>query len=452
MSYLKDKYDQIFLTIGILILSIVIFFPLSSDLAAFIQGGIALKDGGHLYVNFFDVKPPFVNYLFEFIYTLFGKNITIYRVFDVAYMTTFLLSSLYVFNRLGFNKNAIRFFTVLMPIVYTSLDFPSANQVETLLFLPLIWYYYLSSNPKKNKLDILINGVLLVFAINLKYTFSFILVADILYLLIQKKNIHYIITQSSIQIIIALILSYLLLLPFIFSGNFDAFINFVEYMKEYNNYPPLESNFIFHIIKVIYSFFADNNLLILLLTAIYTIYIVAKKEKKNETTVQIKGLIIFLVVLFCSVFIERIMFPYHKQRFFPFLVMFLSLGIILLISEVKKYKKLSIAMILFVYNLFNPIYRFIKIIKYPTSVISKAKEEFYCNLPEENEGHSINKQYEQANYINKNACTDKVLMISTALLKFYYILILIISIHFHNLLYILTIKPLSILREEQWKI
>lgn len=412
MRLLKDKYDYIFLTIGILILSIVIFFPLSSDLAAFIQGGIALKNGGHLYVNYFDVKPPFVYYLFEFFYTLFGKNITIYRVFDVAYMTSFLLSSIYVFNRLGFNKNAIRLFTVLMPLAYTSLDFPSANQVETLLFLPLIWYFYLSSKPKKNKFDILIKGILLGIAINLKYTFGIILVADILYLIIQKRSLRYIIAQSSIQLLIAIFISFIVLLPILISGNFDAFISFINYMKGYSNYPPLGGNFILHIIKVTNSFYTDNYSLFLFLPAIFAIYYIGKENEKANILLS-KGLIIYTLILFCSVVIERKMFPYHEQRLYPFLVMLSSIGIILLLPEFKKYKKHSIVLILSVIILFSPLPRLIKIIKYPIGVIRKGKETYYSTLPEENKGHSIKKQYELANYINKNAGTDKVLLIST---------------------------------------
>ena len=101
MKYFLDKYDSLALALGLLILSIAMFFPVSSDMATFIQGGMILNNGGSLYVDYFDVKPPFVYYFFEFLYSIFGKNITLYRLFDFVYQTIFLLSCIYIFEKLA---------------------------------------------------------------------------------------------------------------------------------------------------------------------------------------------------------------------------------------------------------------------------------------------------------------------------------------------------------------
>lgn len=188
MKFFQSKYDYLILSLGLLVLSIVIFFPVSSDLATFIHGGMILENGGKLFVDYFDVKPPFIYYFFEFLYSLFGKNITFYRLFEFIYQSLFLLSSIYILNRINIDKRVTRLFVIIMPIAYVTLSFPHTFQVESLLFLPLIWYFYLSNLSEKKLKYILLKGILLGIAINLKYTFGIILIADILYQIIQKKD------------------------------------------------------------------------------------------------------------------------------------------------------------------------------------------------------------------------------------------------------------------------
>lgn len=413
MKYFQDKYDYIILTLGILILSLTVFFPVSSDMATFIQGGMILKNGGALYVDYFDVKPPFVYYFFEFLYSMFGKNITLYRLFDFVYQTVFLLSSIYIFNKLEFNKTAIRLFSVLMPMAYVTLSFPNTFQVESLLFLPLIWYYYLGSKSQTGKYDKLIKGVLLGIAINLKYTFGILLLADILYMLIQKKSIRSIIIQSVIQLFIALAVTLLLFSPVLLSGNFHSFIDFFNYMKEYSNYPALGLSWLQETIKFGTSFFTEHYSIVLFLSALYTVFYVGSKNIEIENKKLIQGLIVFALILFVSVVIERKMLNYHEQRIFPFLVMLSSIGLSLIIKEMKGYRKPTIAIILFVVILFSPIPRLLNIMRFPVGVITNGGRAFYSTLTEGEEGQILKKHFAVADYINANTNTDKVLLINT---------------------------------------
>ncbi|PKL80841.1 MAG: hypothetical protein CVV25_02690 [Ignavibacteriae bacterium HGW-Ignavibacteriae-4] len=413
MKYFQNKYDYLILTLGLLILSLIIFFPVSSDLATFIQGGMILKNGGALYVDYFDVKPPFVYYFFEFLYSMFGKNITLYRLFDFAYQTVFLLSSIYIFNKLELNKIAIRLFSVLMPMAYTTLSFPHTFQVESLLFLPLIWYYYIGSKSLGRKYDNLIKGVLLGITINLKYTFGILLLADILYMIIQKKSIRSIIKQSVIQLFIALAVTALLFSPILISGNFHSFLDFFNYMKEYSNYPALGFNWLQASIKFGTGFFTDHYSIILLLAALYTIFYIGLKDKEIADAAKIKGLIVFFLVLYASVIIERKMLIYHQQRILPFLVFLSSMGLALIYSEIRNYKKSTLVIALFVVTIFSPIPRLINLLNYPINVISQGSRAFYSTLTEGTEGQILKKHFAVADYINANTNTDKVLLINT---------------------------------------
>lgn len=413
MKYFLDKYDSLALALGLLILSIAMFFPVSSDMATFIQGGMILNNGGSLYVDYFDVKPPFVYYFFEFLYSIFGKNITLYRLFDFVYQTIFLLSCIYIFEKLDFRKNAIRLFTVLMPMAYVTLSFPHTFQVESLLFLPLIWYYYLSSKSNSSITNNILKGLLLGLAINLKYTFGILLLADILYLIIQRKNIKAIAFNTIIQLSIAFLVTLALFLPVILSGNFNSFIDFFNYMKEYSNYPALGFSWLQNTIMFGTAFFTENYSLVLFLGALYTIFKIGTKDREVENIVSVKGLLVFALVLFTSVVIERKLLIYHEQRLFPFLVMLSSVGLYLIFAEIKYYKKLTIAMILFVTVIFSPIPRVINILKFPLGVIKVGEREFYSTLIEGNEGRILNKHFAVADYINENTKSDKVLLINT---------------------------------------
>lgn len=413
MKFFQDKYDYLILVIGLMILSITLFFPVSSDMATFIQGGMILNNGGALYVDYFDVKPPFVYYFLEFLYSMFGKNITLYRAFDFVYQSLFLLSSIYIFNRLGFSRAAIRLFTVLMPMLYTTLSFPNTFQVESLLFLPMVWYFYLSSKPNSGKFDSVIKGLLLGIAINLKYTFGILILADIIYLIIQKKNIRAIITGSVIQLIIALVVTLILFSPVLISGNFHSFVDFFNYMKDYSNYPALGFSWLQSTIKSGTIFFTDNYSIVLFLAALYTVFYISQKDKVEKNIVPIKGLIVFALVMFASIIIERKLLIYHEQRLFPFLVMLSSIGLALLLDEIKNYKKTIIAMILFVVMVFSPFPRLINILRIPIGVFTVGEKEYYSSIPEGDEGLMLKKHYAVADYINSNTSTDRVLLINT---------------------------------------
>ncbi len=413
MKYFQNKYDYLVLVLGLLIISLTMFFPVSSDMATFIQGGMILNNGGALYVDYFDVKPPFVYYFYEFLYSMFGKTITLYRAFDFLYQSIFLFSSIFIFNRLGFEKMAIRLFSVLMPIAYVTLGFPHTFQVESMLFLPMIWYFYLSSKSQSAKFDILLKGLLLGLMINLKYTFGILLIADIIYSIIQKKEARKLLSSSLVQLTIAALVTFVIFSPIIASGNFQSFLDFFSYMKSYSNYPLLGFSWLQYALRNGTSFFTDNYSLFLLLAALYTVFHNGKKNKEENNTITIKGVVVFALILFTSVVLERKLLIYHEQRILPFLVMLSAIGLSLLIPEISNYKKLTIAMILSVAVLFSPIPRLVNIIKFPVSVITSGKEEFYSTLTEGDDGMILKKHFAVANYINDNTDTDKVLLINT---------------------------------------
>ncbi|MER3328876.1 MAG: hypothetical protein RIF34_04800, partial [Candidatus Kapaibacterium sp.] len=111
--------------------------------------------------------------------------------------------------------------------------------------------------------------------------------------------------------------------------------------------------------------------------------------------------------------IERKLLIYHEQRLFPFLVMLSSIGLSLIISDVKNYKKVTIAMILLVLIFFSPVPRLINILKFPIGVMTLGEREFHSTLIEGDEGQILNKHYSVADYINANAESDKVLLVNT---------------------------------------
>lgn len=410
-----NKVDIYILIASTLILSTMLFYSISSDLSAFIQGGMILHNGGSLYVDYFDVKPPFVYYFFELLYTFFAKNIILYRLFDVFYQLVFLISSLYIFKKISLDSKYIRAYLILMPLSYVILNNFNVFRTESLLYLPLIWYFYLTLAVRNKKLKhFILKGFILGIMINLKYTFGLLILADFLVLYRNEIRLKSILYGVLIQLLTALTFTFLCFLPILIKGNFGAFLNFLGYMKVYTANPPYSLSHFNIMIKTATVFFTDSYSIILLICTILAIFISSKKKiKKQLGNLDIEVILIFVLILFATVVIERKMLSYHEQRLYPLLLILPSIGIITLYEKLTKYRFITLIPILAIVFIFSPIPRFINLLRLPYYKLMNQEDKYYNYFVDGMSGNILYKQFILSKYVNSNFDTDKLLLIDT---------------------------------------
>src|SRR5210317_1628673 len=135
---LKNESMNIYgyLIISAVLLLPTIAFPISSDMSVFMHGGSIIADGGILYKDFFDIKPPLIYYIYAFIDLLFGNNVVFFRLFDFVYQLSFSGLSIFLFRKLKIKDIIIKSYLILFPIAYTVLNYRDTFQTETLAFIP----------------------------------------------------------------------------------------------------------------------------------------------------------------------------------------------------------------------------------------------------------------------------------------------------------------------------
>lgn len=411
-----DKIDLYFLIVSTFILSIMLFYSVSSDISAFIQGGMILNNGGSLYVDFFDVKPPFVYYFFEFLYSIFGKDIFLYRLFDVIYQIIFLISSIYIFKKLSIESKYIRTYLILMPLSYVILNNFNVFQMESLLFLPLLWYFYftiLSSRDKRLR-NFIIKGLILGVMINLKYTFGFLILADIIISYHRDIKIKLISLRILNQVLIAFLFTLICFTPILIKGHFGEFFSFMDYMKVYSSNPPYSIDYFITMLKVVLKFFTDSYSIILLLCSILAIFILEKKDFKYSLgKLKVGEILLYIIILFITVVIERKMLSYHEQRIYPILLILASVGFVFLYERIIKLNYPTIISIAIISIIFSPLPRFVNLLRLPYYKVMDEEDKYYKFFVDGENGNILYKHHTLAKYVNSNFDTDKILLVDT---------------------------------------
>ena len=408
MNLSNENSNWFFLCIGMLILSITLLFPVGSDLSIFIQGGMILHNGGDLYVDFFDVKPPLVYYLFELLFGLFDKNILGYRLFDFIYQTSFLISCIYIFRKLKFNSIAINLFLISTPLLYTTMGYANVMQVESLFFLPFIWYFYFSFKYKQSFKTAIVKGILLAIIFNMKYTLGIILIADLYLILTNFKSIKKTISLILLQVFVFILTTFLAFLPILVKGNLEGMLRFIDYMSVYSSYPEWGMSQLLYIIESLTIHFSDNLSLLFTVAFIYTIF----NSRKSEYKDLIDHGLLYFALLFITIVLERKGLSYHYQRIIPIYLLLVSIGLKSLALELKKQKIFFILLAMSFMVIYSPIPRYINLLKVPYNYFNASEEKYLNTFEDGKYGTMIYKHKKVAEYLNNSNMSNKVLVMS----------------------------------------
>ncbi len=356
-AHIIDKSLLKYFILAFIILLPTLAFPISSDLSVFMHGGNIIANGGGLFSDFYDIKPPLIYYLFASINSIFGDNVIAFRLFDLLYQLIFLFLTAYLLTKLEIKSKVIKAYLILFPLSYTILNYRDILQTESLAFIPMILYFYYMIKDEGSYKQNIIMGITLGVAIAFKYTLGIVFVGYLFYFFKESKNRDY--TKPVIQLATALLIVFLSFLPVILSGNLNGFIDTNVYLAEYAKYPPIGLELAKQMIEIL-----SHNFGTMISVSYLFLFLVATLFFKDEKYQIIKKyLLIFCFLLFLSVLLERKINMYHITRMYPYFMIFVSIGFVYVLERFRFGRNLSTIVLVCVFLILSPLLRFVNTYK-----------------------------------------------------------------------------------------
>ncbi|MEN6295384.1 MAG: hypothetical protein ABFD61_04545, partial [Chloroherpetonaceae bacterium] len=129
----------------LIVISLVILFPITSfittsDLAIFLHGAKIIVEGGKIYVDFIDVKPPVAFYSMIPVYLIAGMDNAIVRIIEfIIHSLTTIGLGFYLYKKVNF-KVAL-FTSIAYSLLVVTLNIPESFQLELIFnFLIIVLY------------------------------------------------------------------------------------------------------------------------------------------------------------------------------------------------------------------------------------------------------------------------------------------------------------------------
>lgn len=408
---------------GIILLLPVIFFPITTDLSIFIQSGQIIAQGGKPYVDFIDIKPPAIYYVYSLIYYIVGNGETSLRLFDffIQILTIFYL--FYFVKKQSGNSTWAGISVIFYSLSYTVLAHNQTMQIES--WIPLLSLFMLTFALKsdKNNLNIFLTGIIAGIITALKFSIFFIIflipLADYFS---GNYNIKQIIKRFAISFAGFLLIILVSLLPFLDTSIRNGFADVLTYMSIYAKYPPMNNAFIRLTLKSLAEFFGDKYSLLFSLLLFTGIFYSIKKyvSKKNSGLSQFVNIsVAALLLLMISVVVEKKFFPYHFSRLYALFAVFTAAGAIYFQQTLQFFRKerkqhiLTIVLISLFFLILSPLPRWISLINPTVNYFSdKNKYELYYTR---NNAMLLKKQRAVALYLKRHCKpNEKALVVSVA--------------------------------------
>lgn len=372
-SVLRNNFAHpIILCVLALILVPVLFLPLGIDQSIFARGSEVLFNGGKLYVDYFEQKPPLLFVFYGIGGQLFGHSDISYRFFDFLWQLFTVLSLLYCVQRLTGNKIEGLITSILYAILYSSMGNSETMECESFIAPALVWLLYFTASETSNTpAKVFLRGILAGFIFGLKFTFGVVFATLLLWELMESK-------ERLLQRFLILTLGFTIAAVCSLWAFFDTevlygYMRVFEYTRVYAGTPALNVEFIRHSLILFGHFFGDNISLTITVTAVFGLVISLKNyssELNNQTEKLIRISIMILIAFFLSIVIERKFNPYHFLRIFIPLSILTSFGMSEVITFLRRQWHLTlfswkvVIMVLICSGLFmSPIPRYIKNIR-----------------------------------------------------------------------------------------
>ena len=356
MKNLIKTYTLPFSIFAILLLPLL-FTVISNDQSIFYKVARIMLDGGTLYHDCLDMKPPAIYIIFSVILFLFGKSPLSIIIFGYFWM---LITScvIYLFiNKIFNNKLSSYISAIFFICVYLTIDWNNQLQLENIILLPLaaaIWIFL-----KKDKIALwnFIFGIIIGSIVSVKYTFIFIVVPFIIYDVIYhsfnfKRYLIYLISS-----LLAFVLWHF---PLFNSDSYHGWRLYMDFLSVYSNYHPFSLFFLKELLgsyESVFLRFVSPFFVVFFVISFY--YFVL--DRFNSDTFKVRLYVLnslIFITLFISVIIEKKFFLYHYSRLFLSASIFIGFGAYYFHQEILKktlYTKAQVAFVLLLIFIISPV-------------------------------------------------------------------------------------------------
>lgn len=400
----QSKYFLILISLSVISIPILLF-PLSGDLSVMFLGGKSIANGGKIYIDFIDIKQPFIYFFFALSNLLFGDSEIAPRILDYIIQLSTAIVTFFVVKNIT-TKSTIAFLSSLTYIIlYISLNYSNTAQCESYAGIILILLIHFLMKDETKVKEYFIIGALIGILGGLKITFLMILFA-LPILNIPNDNDFW--RKSIIKLLSffsgLILLLFLTHLPLTDSDIYSGFKDSLAFLTFYSDFPPINADFIRESLKKTAIFFGDNYSIFLFFGSVWALklYLTDKFEPKTKKLLNIA--FVFTIFLFISVAFERKMMEYHFSRFLLPISIISAFGIYSLYQIfIEKFKnnallsRFILLVIALFFLMFSPLPRYFNILA--MSYYYFFNEESY-NQMYSDENSSSNNRIEQLEVIN----------------------------------------------------
>lgn len=335
-----SKEMKIALTIlPCLILLPILTFPISNDHSIYLRGGEAILSGKTLYVDYLDLKPPMIYYIYAIFRFFFGSSEFAIRYADFFYQSGSIILLIAVLRKL-LRDDAIAYIVAFFyAILYVVLGYEIELHCEALAVPFLILATYLMVKNKVHYWEYLCAGLIIGLLTALKYTFGVVSVSAVIYILLIEKTWRLRIT-STIRLGLGIVMGFGVgMLPvFLNPTMYEGLIRMTTYLRYYSSIQAIDVSLLKTSIKSLGLYLGDNYSLTMSFFSILGIlsYVFRNNDEntkeRNDSLLTERRLVLFslmtICLLFLSVAIEAKFIPMHFTRAYISLTILAGIGVL----------------------------------------------------------------------------------------------------------------------------
>lgn len=356
--------------LAFLLLVPTLFFPISPDHAIFYLGGKVILDGGVLYRDFVDIKPPLIYDIFALIQAAFGGSEIALRFFDLLWQSATLFSIYFVLTRWLRNERTAQMTMLVYALSYTSSNYTSTLQCETLAALPLLWFLYLYGCRERRSSSWLLIGILYAVIVHLKYTLGIVVLPLLLSdIIVRKPALRIALGRYTLFLVGFLILSFAIYLPLLFTGGWAQYLDVLSFVQRYAALQPMTGEWFGFAGESLLRYFGDKYSLLFSVAAIFG-WVRMYRRKRYAPVHEREFFWLFALetaLLLVSVIVERKFIPYHFSRLYIVLSPFVAIGVITLWQDSAEWwrtggsvRRVLLSILLIFWLIVSPLPRFVR--------------------------------------------------------------------------------------------
>lgn len=397
---------------ALVLLAPTVFFHVSSDLAIFVRGGEVLASGGALYQDFVDLKPPLIYYIFAPIAKISGDSEIVLRLFDLA-LQLFTALSIYFLVKKKADITSAVVASLIYSMSYAALNFNQTMQSGSFaaaVFVAAL-IFETRADERGRPADFALSGIMIGLLIGLKFTLGAIVFAVLFYdVFSRRKSLKDFFRDNSYRVIGCVGAFAATFFPVLINpGTREGFVDVLNYLSVYSQFPPADFNLIISLIDKGSVFFGAHFSLLATALLGFGLYRYFKLEKGSKETAFLDFVVVSAGFLFLSIIIEKKMHGYHFLRIYPALAILAGIGIKPATDAISKFWKrgvwavISLVFLAGLVMFYGPGARWLGVVRYPIYYFTDRASYDSLNYDPESSALLRPEHEKVAEYLNSHA-------------------------------------------------